>query len=92
MVFAGGSVGSKIGAGLTSAAITGLLELGGYISTTTGGTTQPDSALQMIINIYKFGPLVIWAVIIIVLALYQLDKKYDRIMKDLAAREARGEV
>ena len=49
-------------------------------------------SLQMIINIYKFGPLVIWAVIIIVLALYQLDKKYDRIMKDLAAREARGEV
>lgn len=92
MVFAGGSVGSKIGAGLTSAVITGLLTLGGYLSTTTGLTDQPQSALDMIVGIYKFGPLVIWAIIIVVLFLYQLDKKYDQIMRDLAEREARGEV
>ena len=46
----------------------------------------------MIVDVYKFGPLVIWAVIIVVLALYQLDKNYDKIMQDLAAREARGEL
>lgn len=92
MVFAGGSVGSKVGAGITSAAITGLMGLGGYISTTAGITAQPESALNMIVNIYKFGPLVIWAIIIVVLALYQLDKKYDTIMAELAEREARGEV
>ena len=92
MVFAGGSVGSKIGAGLTSFLISAFLSLGGFISSTTGGAAQPDSALDMIVNIYKFGPLVIWAIIIIVLALYQLDKKYDQIMQDLAEREARGEV
>ena len=92
MVFAGGSVGAKVGAGLTSFAITSLLGLAGFISSTTGGTAQPDSALNMIVNVYKIGPLVIWAVIIIVLALYQLDKKYDQIMQDLAEREARGEV
>ena len=92
MVFAGGSVGSKGGAGLTSFAITSLLTLGGFISSTTGGTAQPDSALNMIVNIYKVGPLVIWAIIIAVLAVYKLDKKYDQIMADLAEREARGEV
>ena len=92
MVFAGGSVGSKLGAGLTSFIISAFLGLGGFISSTTGGATQPESALDMIVNIYKFGPLVIWAIIIIVLALYQLDKKYDQIMADLAEREARGEV
>ena len=92
MVFAGGSVGSKIGAGLTSAVITGMLTLGGYLSTTTGLTSQPQSALDMIVRIYKFGPLVIWAIIIIVLFLYQLDKKYDQIMQDLAQREACGEL
>ena len=92
MVFAGGSVGSKIGAGLTSFAITSLLGMAGFISSTTGGTVQPDSALNMIVDVYKFGPLVIWAVIIVVLALYQLDKNYDKIMQDLAAREARGEL
>ena len=46
----------------------------------------------MIVNIYKVGPLVIWAIIIAVLAVYKLDKKYDQIMADLAEREARGEV
>ena len=92
MVFAGGSVGSKIGAGLTSFAITSFLGLGGFISSTSGGTAQPDSALNMIVNIYKIGPLVIWAIIIAVLAVYKLDKKYDQIMADLAEREARGEV
>ena len=91
-IFAGGSVGSKVGAGLTSFAITSLLTLGGFISSTTGGTAQPDSALNMIVNIYKVGPLVIWAIIIAVLAVYKLDKKYDQIMADLAEREARGEV
>ena len=34
----------------------------------------------------------IWAIIIAVLAVYKLDKKYDQIMADLAEREARGEV
>ena len=46
MVFAGGSVGSKVGAGLTSFAITSLLTLGGFISSTTGGTAQPGQRAE----------------------------------------------
>ena len=40
----------------------------------------------------QWGPILIWAVAIIVLLLYKLDKIYPNIMKDLAEREARGEM
>ena len=59
LIFAGSSVGMKVGAGLTSAIITGLLSLSGYISSTSGVMEQPDSAIRMIINVYRFAPLVV---------------------------------
>lgn len=36
--------------------MTGLLSLTGYISSTTGTAVQPQSAIDMIMNIYKFDP------------------------------------
>lgn len=92
LIFAGSSVGMKVGAGLTSAIITGLLSVAGYISSTAGNIIQPDSAVQMIVNVYKFGPMVVWVTVIITLSLYKLDKKYPEIMKELIARESRGEL
>ena len=53
LIFAGSSVGMKVGAGLTSAIITGLLSLSGYVSSTARTISQPDSAIRMIINIYR---------------------------------------
>lgn len=55
LIFAGSSVGMKLGAGLTSAIITGLLSAAGYISSSAGNIQQPDSAIQMIINVYRFA-------------------------------------
>lgn len=92
MIFAGGSVGAKVGGGIASVALTGLLDMSGYVSSTAGAAVQPQSAINMIINIYKFGPLLVWIVAIIVLALYKLDKKYNGIMKELAEREAHGQL
>ncbi|EOS79626.1 hypothetical protein C817_02398 [Dorea sp. 5-2] len=92
LIFAGGSVGQKLGAGLTSAVITGFLTLGGYISSSAGSVDQPESAINMIINLYKFGSLVIWVILIITLSLYKLDQKYPAIMKELKEREGRGEL
>lgn len=89
LIFAGSSVGMKVGAGLTSAIITGLLSLSGYISFTSGVMEQPDSAIRMIINVYRFAPLVVWVSVIITLSLYKLDKMYPMIMKELTEREAR---
>lgn len=91
LIFSGGSVGNKIGGGIVSALLTGLLTYSGYISSAVAGVAQPDSAINMIVNIYKFGPLVIWGIVIIILYLYKLDKEYPKIMHDLIEREARSQ-
>ena len=46
----------------------------------------------MIQNIYVWGPVLVWIIAVVVLFLYKLDKKYPAIMKELAEREARGEL
>lgn len=92
LIFGGGSLGFKIGTGITSAVMTAMLESAGFLSSVTGGAMQPTSAQQMISSIFKFGPIFVWAVAIIVLLLYKLDKIYPTIAKELAEREARGEM
>ena len=82
----------RIGASVASAVMTGLLSMGGYISTAAGSVTQPDSALHMIVNIYKGGPLIVAGGVLVVLLFYHLDKQYPDIMKELIEREAKGEL
>ena len=92
LIFAVGSIGTKVGAGVASAAMTVLMSFAGYISTSSGMATRPQSALNMIIQIYKFGSLIVAGGVLIVLLFYKLDKKYADIMKELIDREARGEL
>ncbi len=91
-IFAAGSVGSKIAPGLVTALITSMLSASGYIASVTGGVQQPQEALDTIITLLKFGPVVVWGIVLVITILYQLDKKYDKIMADLAVREANGEM
>ena len=72
LIFAGGSIGTKVGAGLASAMITGLLSSSGYVSSSAGITAQPETALEMIVSLYKFGPILIAAVIIVFLPTFIL--------------------
>ncbi len=88
LVFGGGSLGFKIGSGISAALVTGILGMSGFISSATGGAAQPESAHQMIIYLYQYGILFIWIAAIIILALYKLDDRYPQIMKDLKARES----
>lgn len=92
LIFSGGSVGTKIGSGLTAAILTGLLSMAGYISSSTGNVVQSQSAIDMIIHIYMYGPIIVWLIIIIALLLYKLDKIYPKIMNDLVQREASGKL
>ena len=87
-IFAGGSVGTKLGTGIAQASIAGIMSLCGYISSTGSAVVQSQSAINSIINIYMFGPLLIFVGVLIVGLLYQLDKKYPAIMKELAERAA----
>ena len=83
---------AKVGAGLASAMITGLLSSSGYVSSSAGITAQPETALEMIVSLYKFGPILIAAVIIVTLFGYKLDKIYPAIMQELTEREAHGQL
>lgn len=91
LIFSGSSVGTKLGQGLTAAGITKCLDIAGYISS-TGAVEQPESAVKMIVNLYRVVPLIIWVVLIVLLLCYRLDKKYDGIIAELNEREARGEM
>lgn len=90
-IFSAGSVGSKVAPGVTSAVVTGLMTMSGYISSTSGSAIQPQSALDTIVNIYAYGALIIWAVVILVMLFYKLDKIYPTVIAELSEREARGE-
>lgn len=92
LIFSGGSVGTKVGSGVTSAALTGLLAYAGYVATASGSVGQSQQVIDMILNIYAYGPLFVWVVLIAILASYKLDKQYPQIMRDLVDREARGEM
>lgn len=92
LIFGAGSLGFKVGTGVTSAIMTMLLEGAGFLSSTTGGAAQPESAKEMIATIFYWGPILVWVVAIVVLLLYRLDKIYPTIMKELAEREARGDM
>ena len=92
LIFSGGSVGTKVGSGLTSALLTGLLSYVGYISSSAGSVMQSQQVIDMIVSIYMWGPIFVWIVLIVVLYFYELDQKYPEIMRDLVAREARGEM
>lgn len=91
-IFAGGSIGTKVGAGVASAAMTGLLSAAGYISSAAAEVMQPEAALQMIVQIYRVGPLLVAVIAVVTLCLYRLDTKYDAIMDELRRREAKGEL
>ena len=92
LIFSGGSVGTKIGSGLTSAILTGLLSYAGYVSSTTASAVQPQSAIDMIVNLYMWGPILVCILTIIVLWMYKLDKLYPQIMRDLIQRESEGKL
>lgn len=92
LIFAGGSLGAKVGSGIATAIITGLLSWAGYISSADSSAVQPQAAVDMIVNIYRIGPMIVWAIVIVVLALYQLDKKYDKIIEELMIREQQGKL
>lgn len=92
LVFGAGSMGAKLGIGLSSAATTGLLAMSGYVSSTTGGAVQTESAMDMIVNLYKWGPILVYGVSALLLFFYKLDKYYPKIMEELHRRELNNEI
>jgi len=84
MIYAGGSMGLKIGTGLGAALIGWLLAIGGYVG---GLETQTSSALFSIEFLFVYAPIIVNVLQIIVMYFYKLDKEYPQIMKDLNERK-----
>ena len=92
LIFGAGSLGFKVGTGVTSVIMTSLLAGAGFVESTTGGAVQTAAAQSMISTIFYWGPILIWAVAIIVLLMYRLDNKYPEIIAELQERESHGEM
>lgn len=87
MVFSAASVGSKLGAGLSSAAVGAVLAWAGYNGLMD---VQTPEAVSVISGVYMYGPVVVWSVTALLLWAYRLDKFYPKMMNDLCEREASG--
>lgn len=90
LIFSVGSVGTKVGSGITAAILTNLLAYSGYISSTSENVAQPERVLSVIVSIYEYGPIIVWLVILAILKAWKLEEMYSNIMCELTEREEKG--
>ncbi len=83
LLYSGGSLGQKVGVGLGTALTGWVLAWGHYSGT---AATQSASAIGAIYQLFIYIPVIIYIAQIVLLLMYNLDKKYPKIMRDLAAR------
>lgn len=85
MVNSGLSFGVKIGSGLGLALIGWLLGYGGYVGE---AAKQTSLALQMIITLSIYIPIVFASISILFLTQFNLDKQYSKILAELQKRKS----
>lgn len=85
LIYAASTVTLKISSGIAAWLMTVLLGTAGYVS--AGAETildvQPQSAVDMIIGIYKYGPVIVLVICFVTLLAHRLEKQMPRIMKEL---------
>lgn len=87
IVYAGATVGHKIGGALGGAATGWILGFTGYVD--GGGVgEQPESALFGIDLVLVWLPIILTIPMIVLLVLYRLDREYPAIVRDLELRES----
>ena len=84
LIFSAFTVGQKFGGGVAGWLVGQLMEASGF----TGLAVEIPSAVSMVKNLYIYGNMIAWALVIILMLVYHLDKEYDGIMKDLTGRTA----
>ncbi|MDD3361254.1 MAG: glycoside-pentoside-hexuronide (GPH):cation symporter [Hespellia sp.] len=80
--------GQKIGQGLISAVLGGIMGLAGFNGM---AAEQSARAIGSVSSLYLYIPLALTIVEILIVILYDLDKKYDSIMHDLQERQEQKE-
>ncbi|MDQ0351953.1 GPH family glycoside/pentoside/hexuronide:cation symporter [Alkalibacillus filiformis] len=80
IINSGTSFGMKVGTGVGMALIGWLLGMSGYIGT---ADAQPQIALNMIITLNIYIPLVLAIVQIVLMLFYRLDREYPKVVEEL---------
>ena len=88
LMFSSMSMGQKAGSGLTSAIMGGILSAAYFDGTKATAAEQSAEAIRVIKGFYLYVPIAIWVVMFVIAACYQLDKVYDKMMRELIQREA----
>ena len=76
--------GQKVGQGLVTALLGGIMSLAGFSGT---AAVQSAKAIGSVSGLFLFVPLVFTVIEFAIAFIYDLDKKYDTIMKDLEERK-----
>lgn len=76
--------GQKIGQGVVTAVLGGIMAAAGFDGTALEQSTQ---AVGSISNLFLFIPLILTVLELIIIFIYDLDKRYPQIMKELMERE-----
>lgn len=85
MTMAASTLANKVGAGVSNALLGIYLSASGYDIDPTCATS-----VAAIHNLFIYAPIVIAIVMIIIFATYDLDKKYDGYVADIAERKAKA--
>jgi GPH family glycoside/pentoside/hexuronide:cation symporter len=86
MAFSAMTFASKVGNGLGSAIIGWLLVWGGFDA---DAATQSGTAILAIKSAYVYLPAILCAIMMVIMVFYDLDKRYNQIIKDLEDRAAK---
>lgn len=90
LMFSSMSMGQKAGSGFTSAIMGAVLSMAAFDGLKATAAEQTVEAVAAIKMFYLYVPIAIWVIMFLIALCYQLDKKYDQMMKELIARESRA--
>lgn len=82
LIFSAFTVGQKLGGGAAAWLIGVLMDASGF----TGLEVEIPSAVNMVQNIYIWGTVLAWGLVVVLMLMYKLDKQYHTIIEDLAKK------
>lgn len=87
LMFSSMSMGQKAGSGFTSAIMGAVLSMAAFDGLKATASQQTHEAIEVIKNFYLYVPIALWVIMFAIAACYRLDKKYDKMMRELMERE-----
>lgn len=90
LMFSSMSMGQKAGSGFTSAIMGAVLSMAAFDGIKATAAEQTAEAISVIKGFYLYVPIAIWVIMFLIALCYKLDKMYDKMMRELIAREGKN--